>query len=193
MIRLTGCLLVGLLALLPAGVPASVLMPHSATAQVLRASSGGALQGSAVNVKASAADVHVPDGAIGGSTSGMEGALRASARETEGLTTAPIMGEPGGTLGTERSMLQRSASAFAMAVFRALASQNSIALHPEMDEVLRPPDYGSDEPNLFNDAKRLYDAATSYRTERAVLSVDPLNLQWRLRVDLDRLLSGSSD
>ena len=84
---------------------------------------------------------------------------------------------------------QSHAGRFAAAVFRVLASQNTINLDgpspTEMDAVLRPPAWNaSGGTSLFSAAKRLYDTATSYKSERAVLKVDPLSLKCRLSVNL---------
>lgn len=88
---------------------------------------------------------------------------------------------------------QSHAGRFAAAVFRVLASQNTIDVDgpspPEMDAVLRPPEIGGSGTavSLFNTAKKLYDTATSYRTESAVVTVDPLGLKCRLSVNLGKL------
>ena len=86
---------------------------------------------------------------------------------------------------------QSHAGRFAAAVFRVLASQNTIDLDgqpsAEMDAVLRPPESDTGVTSLFSTAKKLYDTATSYKTERAMVTVDPLGLKCRLSVNLGKL------
>lgn len=89
----------------------------------------------------------------------------------------------------------RRAGALAATVFRALSIQSPITLgvpYDEMDGYLRPtsPD---DRENLFQQAKDLYEEAMTFRTDRYDLSLEPLNMKWRLKIRLSRLLMAESD
>ncbi len=170
MLRITGCLLAVLLALLPATAQAqqrgASAMPTEHAENVQVAETYGAF-------RTTTASVSMQDG-----------------RTRPGLPVDGL-GELRTMDASSGSTVRQQAGAFAAAVFRALAAQNTIDLHPELDAVLRPPESDSQDPNLFDGAKDLYDAATSYRSEKAVLTIDPLSLRCRLRIDLGRLMGGT--
>lgn len=176
MLRLSGCLLVGLLALRPATAQTHYRTGANAAVE---SESGIAL------LRSSPSDV------MEASVLSSESVELGNASRSSDFAAAPSRGM---VVADQRTATGLRVGAFAAAVFRTLATQNSIALNSisqngvshEMDAVLRPPGVGPGETSLFGEAKRLYDSATSYRTERAVVSVDPLNLQWRLRVRLDQ-------
>lgn len=93
------------------------------------------------------------------------------------------------------AVVERRARAVATTVFRVLASQNGILLGvPDqgMDAYFHPPSSDDGEP-IFRQAKKLYDDATTYRTERYDLSVDLLSLTCRLKLSLSEYLAGGAD
>ncbi len=88
---------------------------------------------------------------------------------------------------------QERTTGFATRILRVLASQNNIQLYGtptgEMDAFLRPPDDESDEPDLFQTAKSIYNDATSIEQNRYKLTVDPLTLRWVVRINLNQIVS----
>ena len=83
----------------------------------------------------------------------------------------------------------------ATTVFNVLASQNRLRIGvPDdwMDGYLRPPSDETDATVLLK-AKELYDEATTYRTDRFDMSIDPFSLEWRLTLRLSRYLGAGSD
>lgn len=87
----------------------------------------------------------------------------------------------------------------AATIFRVLASQNVVALYPGESSAFPLSPSGSDSDasegafSILHQAKEFYNAATSIRSERAVLYVDPLSLRCRLRIDLGRILNDVDD
>lgn len=170
MLRIAGCLLAFLLALLPV------------TAQAQE-------RGASAFPAEHAEDVQAPVAAT------IEASRTTDAvpmRDRRVTTELPVRGagEWSAMDASSGRTVRQQAGTFAAAVFRALASQNTIDLHPKLDAVLREPETDSQDQNLFDGAKDLYNAATSYRSEKAVLTIDPLTLRCRLRIDLGRLLGG---
>ena len=91
------------------------------------------------------------------------------------------------------NLAERGAS-IAAAVLRALRSQNDLPLNyspaEHMHAYLRHPDAGpASAMHLIQRAGNLYDGATSIRSSRYDLMVDPFKMQCRLRIKLSRLMS----
>ena len=88
---------------------------------------------------------------------------------------------------------EMGAVGIASRVLEFLASQNRVQLDGtsagEMDAYLRPP-LGDDESgyaDLVQRARSVYDDATSIRSDRYVVNLDPLNMRCVLRLNLNRL------
>jgi hypothetical protein len=91
------------------------------------------------------------------------------------------------------NLAERGAS-IAAAVLRALRSQNDLPLDyspaEAMHAYLRHPDAAPPEAiDFLQRAGNIYDGATSIRSSRYDLVVDPFKLQCRLRINLSRLMS----
>jgi len=86
---------------------------------------------------------------------------------------------------------EMSAAGIASRVLEFLASQNRVRLDGtsagEMDAYLRPPHGESAYSDLVERARSAYDDATSIRSDRYVVNLDPLNMRWVLRLNLNRL------
>lgn len=89
----------------------------------------------------------------------------------------------------------RRAGTVAATIFRVLASQNQLRLGVSddwMDGYLRPPSEDA-KPTMLLEAKQLYDEATTYRTDRFDMRIDPFSLEARLTLRLSRYLGTGSE
>jgi hypothetical protein len=86
---------------------------------------------------------------------------------------------------------EMNAAGFASRIINFLASQNRIDLYggstDELDAYLRAPLVGGDPFGMFNRAKMLYDDATSIRSDRYEVNVDPLKMRWVFKLNLNQL------
>jgi hypothetical protein len=114
--------------------------------------------------------------------------INKAAFETSGVARLDLPRNLSADVPTSAEM---SAAGIASRVLEFLASQNPVRLDGtfagEMDAYLRPPHGESGYSDLVERARSAYDDATSIRSDRYVVNLDPLNMRCVLRLNLNRL------